>query len=152
MFLALTLADADDNDDAPNLRPLISDNFFDVGDIMASEGETYFVVVSWLAVAGASVTLFCIVGFLNAYGVFQAYYSVYLPAESASDISWIGSLSTFLLYLILPFGGILVDKIGPTIPLCVGSVSLVLAVFMTSLCSRSWELMLAQALLLGINK
>jgi MFS family permease len=104
-----------------------------------------------MAVAGAAVALFCTVGFLNAYGVFQEYYITYLPGRSASDISWIGSLSIFLLYLSSPFGGFLVDKFGPTIPLCVGSVGLLLAVFMTSLCSQYWQLMLAQALLLGIS-
>ncbi|KAK3946110.1 major facilitator superfamily transporter [Diplogelasinospora grovesii] len=106
---------------------------------------------SWLAVFGASVALFCTVGFLNAYGVFQEYYTTFLSDRSASDISWIGSLSIFLLYVGSPFGGVLVDRIGPSIPLCVGSVGLLLSLFMTSLCSQYWQLMLAQALLLGIS-
>ncbi|KAF2278874.1 MFS general substrate transporter [Westerdykella ornata] len=50
-----------------------------------------------------------------------------------------------------PFCGILVDKIGPNIPLCVGSLGLELALFMTSLCTQYWQLMLAQALLLGLS-
>lgn len=45
----------------------------------------------------------------------------------------------------------LVDRIGPTIPLCIGSLGIVLALFMTSLCTQYWQLMLAQALLLGIS-
>ncbi|KAK6866411.1 MFS transporter [Apiospora arundinis] len=106
---------------------------------------------AWLALLGASLALFCTVGFLNAFGVFQEYYTTYIPGHTASDISWIGSLSIFLLYAGSPFGGILVDKIGPTIPLCVGSVGLLLSLFMTSLCSKYWQLMLAQALLLGLS-
>ncbi|KAH7020842.1 major facilitator superfamily transporter [Microdochium trichocladiopsis] len=108
-------------------------------------------VRAWLALAGGAVALFCTVGFLNAFGVFQEYYSTYLPGRSPSDISWIGSLSIFLLYSISPLGGTLVDKMGPTIPLCVGSVGLVLSLFMTSLCTQYWQLILAQALLLGIS-
>lgn len=107
---------------------------------------------AWLALLGASLALFCTVGFLNAFGVFQKYYTAYLHGDStSSDISWIGSLSIFLLYAGSPFGGVLVDRIGPTIPLCVGSVGLLLALFMTSLCTQYWQLMLAQALLLGAS-
>ncbi|KAK8048117.1 mfs monocarboxylate transporter [Apiospora phragmitis] len=106
---------------------------------------------AWLALLGASLALFCTVGFLNAFGVFQEYYTTYLHGHSSSDISWIGSLSIFLLYAGSPFGGVLVDRIGPTIPLCVGSVGLLLVLFMTSLCTQYWQLMLAQALLLGIS-
>ncbi|KAJ1323507.1 MFS transporter MCT family solute carrier family 16 (monocarboxylic acid transporters) member 10 [Microdochium nivale] len=106
---------------------------------------------AWLALSGAAVTLFCTVGFLNAFGVFQQYYSTFLPGRSSSDISWIGSLSIFLLYGISPFGGVIVDKIGPTLPLCVGSVGLVISLFMTSLCTQYWQLILAQAILLGIS-
>jgi len=77
--------------------------------------------------------------------------ATYLHGESASNISWIGSLSIFLLYIGSPLGGMLVDKIGPTIPMVVGSLGLELAVFMTSLCTQYWQLMLAQGLLLGIS-
>lgn len=104
-----------------------------------------------MALSGAAVALFCTVGFLNAFGVFQEYYSTYLPGRTPSDISWIGSLSIFLLYAISPFGGVLVDKVGPTIPLCGGSVVLLLALFMTSLCTQYWQLILAQSLLLGLG-
>ncbi|KAK7952841.1 uncharacterized protein PG986_008569 [Apiospora aurea] len=107
---------------------------------------------AWLALFGASLALFCTVGFLNAFGVFQEYYTTYLRGQrSSSDISWIGSLSIFLLYAVSPFGGLLVDRIGPTLPLCVGSVGLLLSLFMTSLCTQYWQLMLAQSLLLGIS-
>lgn len=105
-----------------------------------------------MALLGASLALFCTVGFLNAFGVFQKYYTTYLHSNrSSSDISWIGSLCIFLLYAGSPFGGVLVDRIGPTIPLCIGSVGLLLALFMTSLCTQYWQLMLAQSLLLGVS-
>ena len=107
---------------------------------------------SWLAVLGAFLALFSTVGFLNAYGVFQAYYQTHLlPDRSASDISWIGSVSIFLLYLGSGFAGPLMDKLGPTKLLWAGSISLLAAVFATSFCKEYWQLFLAQGVLLGMG-
>ncbi|RYO89655.1 hypothetical protein DL766_008057 [Monosporascus sp. MC13-8B] len=90
------------------------------------------------------------VGFLNAYGVFQAYYQTHLlPDRSASDIAWIGSVSIFLLYLGAGFVGPLMDKFGPTSLLWAGSIGLLAAIFATSLCEKYWQLFLAQGVLLG---
>ncbi|KAI0480867.1 major facilitator superfamily transporter [Xylariaceae sp. FL0804] len=107
-------------------------------------------VRSWLAVFGASLALFCTVGYFNAFGVYQDYYLTYLPGESAFDISWIGSVSIFLLYIGGPVAGVLVDRFGPTVLLCTGSLLQLLAVFLSSLCTRYWQLFLAQAVLLGV--
>ncbi|KAH8888967.1 MFS general substrate transporter [Thozetella sp. PMI_491] len=105
---------------------------------------------SWLAVLGASFALFNTVGFLNAYGVFQAYYQTHFLSErSASDIAWIGSVSIFLLYLGAGFTGPLVDKFGPSVLLWTGSTGVLIAIFMTSLCEQYWQLFLAQGVLLG---
>jgi MFS family permease len=71
---------------------------------------------SWLAVAGASLALYCTVGFLNAFGLYQEYYATgLLKNYTDSDISWIGSIAIFLLYAGSPVAGILVDKLGPTV-------------------------------------
>jgi MFS family permease len=119
------------------------------------------------------LALFCSVGFLNAYGVFQEYYKLnQLQNMSESDISWIGSVSIFLTYALAPLSGVLVDKIGPTVSphpnqlfsfrwlsshitskklLLFGSVGQLVAIFMTSLCTQYYQFFLAQALLLGIS-
>ena len=70
---------------------------------------------AWMAVFGASLSLFCTVGLLNAFGVFQAYYVDYLQGESESDISWIGSVTIFFIYAGAPPTGVIVDKFGPTV-------------------------------------
>ncbi|KAK3681051.1 putative MFS monocarboxylate transporter [Podospora appendiculata] len=107
---------------------------------------------AWLVVAGASCSLFCGVGFLNAFGVFQDYYKTNMLQDmSDSNISWIGSVSIFLLYLLSPVAGILVDRFGPTILLIGGSIGTLLAVFMTSLCTEFYQFFLAQAVLLGMS-
>ncbi|KAH8664530.1 major facilitator superfamily transporter [Xylariales sp. PMI_506] len=106
---------------------------------------------SWLAVFGSSLALFCTVGFLNAFGVFQEYYITYLPGKTDSDISWIGSMTIFLLYIGALVAGVLSDKLGPTLLLWTGSAGLLLSLFMTSLCTQYYQLFLAQAILQGIS-
>ncbi|KAI0965591.1 putative MFS monocarboxylate transporter [Xylaria arbuscula] len=105
---------------------------------------------SWLAVAGASLGTYCTVGFFNAFGVYQEYYATgLLKAYSESDISWIGSVTIFLLYIGSPIAGILVDRIGPTKLLIIGSVGELVAIFLSSLCTEYYQLFLSQAVLLG---
>ena len=71
---------------------------------------------AYLAILGGACFLFCSVGFINAYGVFQGFYREdILRNYSNFDISWIGSIAIFLLYLAAPVSGILVDKIGPKV-------------------------------------
>ncbi|KAI2631140.1 putative MFS monocarboxylate transporter [Xylaria nigripes] len=107
---------------------------------------------SWLAVGGASLSLFCTVGFINAFGVYQEYYaSGFLRNYSESDISWIGSVSIFLLYIGSPITGLLVDKLGSRILLLTGSTLQLAAVFLSSICSQYYQLFLSQAVLLGIG-
>lgn len=70
----------------------------------------------YLAVVGGALCLFCTVGMVNAFGVFQEFYkSDLLSNKSEFDISWIGSLAIFSLYALAPFSGILTDKFGPRV-------------------------------------
>ncbi|KAJ3578526.1 hypothetical protein NPX13_g2035 [Xylaria arbuscula] len=107
---------------------------------------------SWLAVGGSFLGLYCTVGYFNAFGVYQEYYrNGLLKDYSQSDISWIGSVAIFLLYIGSPISGILVDRIGPTKLLIIGSVGELVAVFLSSLCSQYYQLFLSQAVLLGAS-
>ncbi|KAL1303211.1 hypothetical protein AAFC00_006630 [Neodothiora populina] len=103
-----------------------------------------------LALLGAFTAIFCTVGFINAFGVFQEYYQLnQLSEHTPFDISWLGSFTSFAMFLFAIPAGILMDRIGPIIPITVGSVAILLGVFMTSLCHTYWQFFLAQALLLG---
>ncbi|CZT16620.1 related to monocarboxylate transporter [Ramularia collo-cygni] len=105
---------------------------------------------SALALAGSFLGYFCTVGFVNAYGVFQQYYTAhYLPTYSNFQISWIGSFQAFMVFACAPLAGVLSDRYGPTIPILIGSICQIVAVFMTSLCHEYYQLFLAQAVLLG---
>jgi hypothetical protein len=71
---------------------------------------------SILTIVGAALATFCTVGFLNAFGVFLDYYQRHLLTDkSAFDLSWLGSFSTFILFLAAAPAGLLVDRFGPTV-------------------------------------
>ena len=50
---------------------------------------------AWLTVAGGFLAQISSIGFLSAFSVFQSYYGQIMPSQSASNISWIGSLQIF---------------------------------------------------------
>ncbi|KAI0198860.1 putative MFS monocarboxylate transporter [Astrocystis sublimbata] len=112
----------------------------------------YNAVHSWLAVTGASLALFCNVGILNAFGVYQQYYATGLLKQyTDSDISWIGSVAIFFLYIGSPVCGILVDKVGPTKMFVTGSFGMLIAIFLSSLATQYYQLFLSQSVLLGAS-
>ncbi|PQE06040.1 MFS monocarboxylate transporter protein [Rutstroemia sp. NJR-2017a BBW] len=107
---------------------------------------------SVLALIGAFALMFCSVGFVNAFGVFQEYYAVtILSDKSPSDISWLGSFNVFCMFGMTFVAGFLTDKYGPTPLVCGGSLVTLFALFMTSICKEYWQLFLAQGFLLGIG-
>ncbi|KAK4442593.1 putative MFS monocarboxylate transporter [Podospora aff. communis PSN243] len=119
------------------------------GAMVAPRRVTHHAVLS---VLGGFLALFCTVGYLNAFGVFQQHYtSSILQDKTQSDISWIGSVTIFLLYLFAPITGILVDRVGPRWLLVGGSLGTLLSVFMTSLCMQYYQFLLAQGVLQGIS-
>ncbi len=60
--------------------------------------------------------MFVSVGFINAFGVFEEYYTTsLLKDKSASDVAWIGSFELFVMFGgTLPVG-YLSDKYGPKV-------------------------------------
>lgn len=54
-----------------------------------------------------------------------------------------------MIFACAPLAGMATDRYGPTIPILVGSVCQILAIFMTSLSDEYYQLFLAQAVLLG---
>lgn len=69
-----------------------------------------------LVLLGAWAAAFCSVGFVNAFGVFQEYYSsTLIPSKSSSSIAWIGSIQIFLMFGGTPVAGFLTDKYGPRV-------------------------------------
>ncbi|KAF2138397.1 uncharacterized protein K452DRAFT_361443 [Aplosporella prunicola CBS 121167] len=105
-----------------------------------------------LVLLGAFLALFCSVGFLNSFGVFQDYYmSHQLSDYSEFQVSWLGSFPICIMYILSPLAGILVDRIGAPILIFGGGIGTLLAVFMTSLSYEYYQFFLAQAFLLGAS-
>ncbi|KAE8391200.1 major facilitator superfamily domain-containing protein [Aspergillus alliaceus] len=105
-----------------------------------------------LTILGSFTGLFCTVGFMNSFGVFEEYYGEKkLADQSASTIAWLGAISIFCIFFMSVFSGQLLDVFGPTLMLCVGSLGTVFSLMMTSLCKELYQFILAQGFLLGIS-
>lgn len=91
-------------------------------------------------------------GLLNSFGTFQAYYGTnILHRHSASDISWIGSIQLFLLFIGgLAFGPIF-DTKGSKILFIPGTVLFTLSLMLVSICRQYYQFILAQSILFGIG-
>ncbi|KAA8574599.1 hypothetical protein EYC84_006041 [Monilinia fructicola] len=109
-------------------------------------------LLAWLQVVGSFFLFFNSWGIVNMFGAFQTFYeSDLLSHESPSNISWIGSIQAFLLLLIGVITGPLFDA-GLFRPLLfTGTLLVVFGMMMTSICKTYWEVILAQAVCMGVG-
>lgn len=105
---------------------------------------------AWLHVLLMHIVFFNTWGVANGYGVFQEYYSRTL-GESESSIAWIGSVQVFFLFSIGVVAGRLTDAGYFHVIFISGVILQLLGIFMTSLCTKYWQIFLAQAVCLGIG-
>lgn len=89
-------------------------------------------------------------GYVNSFGLFQAYYTTTLN-QAPSKISWIGSLQIFLTLFIGTFSGRAMDAGYYRHVACAGMGLQVLGIFMTSLVTEYWQLLLAQGICQGLG-
>ncbi|PCG98252.1 Major facilitator superfamily domain, general substrate transporter [Penicillium occitanis (nom. inval.)] len=107
---------------------------------------------AWLQVLGSFFLFFNSWGLINTWGAFQTYYEEQILAhESASTISWIGSIESFLLMFIGVVAGPLFDAGYLWILLPFGSFMVVFGYMMTSLATEYYQVMLAQGICVGIG-
>ncbi|KAH6657941.1 major facilitator superfamily domain-containing protein [Truncatella angustata] len=107
---------------------------------------------AWLVVAGSMIALFQTWGIVNTFGVFQTYYETeLLRTSSSSDISWIGSLQAALLMMGGVFAGPLYDAGYFRHMLIAGNFLVIFGMFMTSLCTQYWQVLLAQGVCVGLG-
>ena len=105
---------------------------------------------AWLQVAMAHMVIFNTWGYINSFGVFQTFYVKSL-GHPPSDISWVGSIQIFLLFFVGTFAGRATDA-GYFKPiLTAGALLELFSIFMTSLCTKYWQLFLAQGLGQGLG-
>ncbi|OLN87377.1 Riboflavin transporter MCH5-like protein 17 [Colletotrichum chlorophyti] len=107
--------------------------------------------VGWLQVLAAFLLVLDGFGFITAFGVFQAYYVKLLPSSTPSEISWIGSMQIFLLFLLGTISGRAIDAGYFRTTLIIGFVFQIGGVFGASFSSQYWHFLLSQGIATGIG-
>ncbi|KAF7315071.1 MFS domain-containing protein [Mycena indigotica] len=106
---------------------------------------------AWLIVLGAAFTTFSTFGYVNSWGVFQAYYQDTLLKDSAvSNIAWIGSIQYALVFIPALITGHAFDRGHLRVPLAAASALLIAATFLTAECTKYWQFLLCQGFAVGI--
>jgi MCP family monocarboxylic acid transporter-like MFS transporter 10 len=130
---------------------------------------------AWACVAGSFLLQFCSFGYVNAYvsilfsslfvsfekqptdlpenrcGIFQLYYQeTMLKDQTSSALAWITTLQIFLLFMFGPAVGKMIDVYGCRRTLPPFSIGAVFSVCMLSLCTKYWQVMLAQGVAFGL--
>lgn len=108
-------------------------------------------LVAWIQVlAGALINCMCW-GYPATFGVYQLYYRDTWPELSSAQISWIGSMQTFLTFFLCTVSGRLADAGHCRTTILGGGALAVLGTFMTSLATQYWHAMLAQGICTGLG-
>ncbi|KAK9462015.1 major facilitator superfamily domain-containing protein [Lipomyces oligophaga] len=107
---------------------------------------------AWLQISGSFFLFFNSWGISNTFGVFESYYvSIDLSHKTPSQIAWIGSIQSFLLLLFGVITGPLFDRGYLRYLIIVGSFMVVLGMMMLSLCTEYYQVILSQAVLIGLG-
>ncbi|OTA82741.1 hypothetical protein M434DRAFT_24944 [Hypoxylon sp. CO27-5] len=109
-------------------------------------------IFAWLQVLGAFCLNLNTWGLMNAYGTFQTYYELdFLRSYTSSNIAWIGSTQAFLLFLVSIVAGPIFDM-GYLRPLLyIGSLLMVVGMFLVSISNKYYEIFLTQAVMMGLG-
>lgn len=107
---------------------------------------------AWLVIAGTASGTFATFGFVNAWGVFQAYYEqTLLSTTSPSTIAWIGSIQYALVFIPGLVTGRLFDMGILRVPVVVASAWVVMATFLVAECTTYWQFLLCQGFAVGLG-
>ncbi|KAJ7153067.1 MFS general substrate transporter [Mycena crocata] len=107
---------------------------------------------AWVVVLGVFFIYFSTWGYINSWGVFQAYYQqTILHHASPSQISWIGSLQHCLIFLPGVLTGRLFDIGFFRIPYATGSALIIVPTFLVPICKVYWQLVLCQGVAIGLG-
>jgi len=105
---------------------------------------------AWTITIMAHMAGFNTFGFVNASGVLQTYYVSRFDLLP-STISWIGSLSAFLMFFVSTFSGRLTDAGYFHQTLLLGTVLQLLGFFATSFAKTYWQVLLAHGVCIGLG-
>jgi hypothetical protein len=106
---------------------------------------------AWTQVLMAHLLLFNTWGYINSFSIFQEYYTTEFQ-QSPSSISWVSSLQIFLTLFLGTFAGIALDAGLYRIMLFVGPLLQLIGIFLTSISTKYWHLLLLQGIVRGIGE
>lgn len=107
---------------------------------------------AWLQVLGGFFVYFNTWGLIITFGVFQSYYQNHLLSHySPSQISWIGTIQSFLLVEIGIISGPLYDHGHLRLLIGAGAFLLVLGIMMTSLAEQYYSIFLSLGVCSGLG-
>ncbi|CAG7927991.1 unnamed protein product [Penicillium olsonii] len=107
-------------------------------------------ITAWTQVLVSHLLVMNGFGYFSSFGLFESHWVTYL-GKSGSDISWVGSLSLFLLFFLGTLSGPLMDRGHLRLLLIFGCGFQLLGVFTTSAVSQYWQLVLSQGIVQGIG-
>lgn len=107
---------------------------------------------AWLSVLGTGLVLFNAWGLVQAFGAYQSYYTTNtLQDYNASQISWIGTIQAFLLVFVGVLTGPIFDQGHLRTLMFIGCTMMVFGVMMLSLSTKYYQILLAQAICVGLG-
>ena len=107
-------------------------------------------LVAWTQVIAGHLLAFNCWGFINSFGLFQAYYTSTL-GEGPSAVSWVGSIQTFLTLFTGTFSGRAMDAGYYRYVAWSGLFLQLFGVFMTSVTTQYWQFLLTQGVCQGLG-
>ncbi|OSD05114.1 MFS general substrate transporter [Trametes coccinea BRFM310] len=106
---------------------------------------------AWLCIFGIACGLCATFGFVNSWGVFQAYYEeLTLRNRSPSDIAWIGSIQYACVFMPGLAFGRLFDMGYLRLPVGAASALLVACTMLIPECKEFWHFLLCQGFGIGL--
>ncbi|KAB8257999.1 major facilitator superfamily domain-containing protein [Aspergillus pseudonomiae] len=105
---------------------------------------------AWIQVFCGHLVFFNSWGVSNSFSVFQQLYTQTLP-QSASTISWIGSVQVSLLFFMGAIAGRATDAGYFRLVYSLGVLLQLVGIFTLSLCKTYWQIFLAQAVCMGLG-
>ncbi|KAI1082296.1 major facilitator superfamily domain-containing protein [Whalleya microplaca] len=106
--------------------------------------------LAWSQVIPAHIANMMSWGYGTGYAVFQLYYRQTM-GWPAAQVSWVGSIQLFLYYVVGLGAGRLSDAGYTKILYGIGAVMCIIGIFMTSLATQYWQILLAQGFCNGIG-
>lgn len=106
--------------------------------------------LAWSQVLAACLLNMLAWGYPTAFGVYQLYYRDTLKLPE-SQVSWIGSCQVFLDFALCIISGRLADAGYIRSTIGAGVSLVVFGTFMTSLCTKYWQIFLAQGVVTGVG-